>query len=106
MPAVRTDDVDAIRVGSRAHILERELQRHRRELAGELKLIGAGSGVCRIWRADRLLGGDRADTGAGGIIPWHRVDEPQPERTLCDEPGFIAFETVLGELRRSSGPRP
>ena len=51
-----------------------------------------------------MLGGDRADAVAGGIVDGHRVDEAQAERALRDEPGFVAFEAIFRQLGGTSSP--
>ena len=104
MPARRAGDVDAIRIGSGANVFECELEGHRHELAGKLKLIDARDGAGRCRRANRLLGRDGADANAVRVGDRHGIHETQPERALCDEPRFVAFDAVLRQLRRPAGP--
>ena len=45
-----------------------------------------------------MLGRDRADAVAVGVVDRKRIDKAQPERALRDEPRFVTLEPILRQL--------
>ena len=58
----------------------------------------------RRGRAQRALGGNRADALSAGGRHGCDVDEPQAERALGEEPGLVALQPVGRKLRGASVP--
>jgi hypothetical protein len=100
--ARRCRHVEGPRRGRRPRRFEPQLDRHRRRAAVVTEGVHVGPRSRR--RAQRSFGGDGSDSLSAGGHHRGDVHQPQAERALGEEPGFVALQAIGRELRGASVP--